>query len=747
MAFFWDIRLKGFGPFVQTAGGSMSLSDSRVAVYSGNGQGKTCISRLFRAAEPETGSLPHHIINYNSKNGSFSFIIRQPESDDKALSVSVASDGMQSVSNGTGYIFHVFNSDYVRDNLAAAHYSPSGDNYIGYIIGKENIDVSAKRERLDNLRQQGQQKRVAIDQAVDEARGELADLKLTRIKGYRELTAEHVLSLDVEPHEYGAALNEFKALSSLPENIPALFGLSFSSDSVDLDSIESLLKTSYSRDEFSETFIKEIAPKRNFIETGLDLLDGDVCPFCGTRLNDGARTLIKSYEAYVQGQEAKIASAIENHVRNLGSLKASYEAFEITYQAKCNWLARLKPAFPVLSKDDLSIIPTSSFFNAAVDEVISLLNEKADNISAELNHGVVEVLRELLSDLSDTISDANNTLLALDRSVSSSTHALTVAKQNLCAEMTKKVRNDCESLISERAAILKDYRQLLEEIKADEDRGKRSKRDAVAETLAKLIHSVFGSKYTFNPEKFTVKLDNTALGNEAEGVMSDGEKSVLAFCHFIASTWSLLDMEEDGAKLFFVIDDPISSMDYHYVYSAAQIIRELGSTFSLSPVRLLIMTHNIAFFNLLARNKIVKKCFTLYNGVIEPCKSRYLAPYSEHLKDLYKVACGESQPTHTTGNSIRQIIETLWRFDYPSATSLDEYLETTACEDLRRCEFIYTMCQDLSHGATPFDREQPPDNEAVRRACGAVINHVYDRYPGQLIALNIDMGLVNDHAF
>ena len=339
------------------------------------------------------------------------------------------------------------------------------------------------------------------------------------------------------------------------------------------------------------------------------------------------------------------------------------------------------------------------------------------------------------------VRGAARALSALDQSVSGSTRALTISKQKLCVEMSKKVRSDCDSLIEERAAISEEYAKLLEEIKADEDRGRRLKRDAVAETLSRLIHSVFGNKYTFDPELFTVQLDNKVLGTDAEGVMSDGEKSVLAFCHYIASTWSLLDLEEDSAKLFFVIDDPISSLDYHYVYSVAQIIKELGSTFSLSPVRLLLMTHNTAFFNLLARNNIVGKCFTLHSGVIESCKSSYLAPYSEHLKDLYKVARGESQPTHTTGNSIRQVIETLWRFDYPAATSLGNYLETPGCSDLCNCEYVYTMCQDLSHGATPFDREQPPDDEAVKRACVTVLNHIYERYPGQLIALGIDYDL------
>lgn len=738
MGFTWDIKVKGFGPFAHVAGGRLSLEDSRVAVYSGNGQGKTCISRLFRAAEPGSGKLPEHVLTHGCNSGSFSFTIIQQDSDDKALAITLKAGETPSISNGTGCIFHVFNSDYVRDNLVASHYSPSDENFTGYIVGKENIDVSAKRKRLNELLQQGQEKRSSIEQAVDKARGELSDLKLTRVRNYRELTVDNVLSLDVESHDYDAKLSELKALSNLPDDVPMLAGLSFSAGGVDLDSISKLLKTEYSRDQFTEDFIEEVSPKRSFIESGLDLLEDDVCPFCGTRFNDEARALIKSYEAYVQGQEAKVAAAIEGYSTNLKLLMTSYEAFIVIYQDRQNWLASLKPAFPALSKDGLPAIPKPGDFDAVVNSIIELLNEKASDISTVQDCGAVETLREMLFRVSTAVSSANITLSTLDRSVSNSTRALTTVKQSVCAEMTKKVRLDCDALIKERVAILEDYKKLREEIKADEDRSRRSKRDTIAETLETLIHMVFGSKYTFDPEQFTVKLDGITLGSETDGVMSDGEKSVLAFCHYIASTWSLLDLVEDSAKLFFVIDDPISSMDFHYVYSVTQIIRSLKATFSLSPVRLLLMTHNTAFFNLLARNGIVKRCYTLHDGVIELCKSGYLAPYGEHLKDLYKVACGESQPTHTTGNSIRQIIETLWRFDNPAVRKLSDYLETPECSDLRDCEYIYTICQDLSHGATPFDREQPPDEDSVKRACGAVISHIHSKYPGQLVAHNID---------
>jgi len=69
------------------------------------------------------------------------------------------------------------------------------------------------------------------------------------------------------------------------------------------------------------------------------------------------------------------------------------------------------------------------------------------------------------------------------------------------------------------------------------------------------------------------------LKEGASDVLSDGEKSIVAFCLYLAQVHAKIDDEGEYNKLFFVIDDPISSLDFHYVYSVAQIIRNLNQSF------------------------------------------------------------------------------------------------------------------------------------------------------------------------
>lgn len=226
-SFSWDIGIRGFGPFAAQAGGDMELTSSRVVIYSANGQGKTCISRLFRAAGAGADGPIAPSINRGCGEGSFTFTVKEAGNLGKTLKIDLKRGGIPAVSNETDYIFHMFNSDFVRDKLVASHYSPTDDRFNGYIVGQKNIDVTEKQAKLDELKRQGQQKRAEIDQAVQAARTELIDLKLNKLKGFKEQTIEKILEMPLRGFDYDGKRKELDALSNLPDGVPQLAGLSF----------------------------------------------------------------------------------------------------------------------------------------------------------------------------------------------------------------------------------------------------------------------------------------------------------------------------------------------------------------------------------------------------------------------------------------------------------------------------------------------------------------------------------------
>lgn len=62
-------------------------------------------------------------------------------------------------------------------------------------------------------------------------------------------------------------------------------------------------------------------------------------------------------------------------------------------------------------------------------------------------------------------------------------------------------------------------------------------------------------------------------------VLSEGEKSIVAFAYYLGDAHIKVNSEEDYKRLFFIIDDSISSMDFSYVYSLSGVIRKFKISF------------------------------------------------------------------------------------------------------------------------------------------------------------------------
>lgn len=732
--FKWQIKANGVGKFGSGLNAVLELSDSRAVVFAGNGQGKTTLSRMFRLLETGNEEISSHYLTRGHATGAFSFDINS-QSDSKSCSITISKHGCE-VNNTSDLLFHVFNSDYVHDNLEKRSYSPSGA-IEGYIIGKEEIDLAEDKERLAELGRKGNDLRSLLENAVASAQQELKSVHADRVAEYKQITVDGLIACDQESDCYTEKLAELKALDGIPDDISPIAGISaFDIDTNRLQEMAELLSTEYSKAQFANEFLQEVREKVDFIKAGLSLSNGKSCPFCEQEYNDEAKKLLIQYNEYLEDQESRIIEQLKKHRVWIDETTRKYALIDSEYQSDSSKFDQYKAAFHDLKHETLAPLPSVAGVESSLSLISEAIKKKTADISSQQPVEELEAFALMIECIVKRIEESNVLITKINDAFSRVSARRTALKKELCSERMKKLRVDTNSLIDSIKQARGDYSNLKASIGAKEARSKRSKRSAVAESFSNLLHVAFGEKYSFDRESFFLKLSDQALGEEAAFVLSDGEKRVIAFCHYIAASYELLNEDSDADRLFFVIDDPISSMDYHHVYSVLQIIRSIGDLFGLTKTRILILTHSSAFFNMLVRNNVSKQAFILANDEICNCSSASLAPYSEHLKDLAIIASGK-EPTHTTGNSLRQVLEALWRFEDPSIASLFEYLQTEKCKDLLDCEYIYTLCQDGSHGASIFDRLQDPDQDSVRRACTAVLNHVDRNYGGQLVAANI----------
>lgn len=728
----WRLKLKGFGPFDAQLDWSMSAGSAKVAIYAGNGQGKSTISRLFRLVENPHMFCPKDLITRGLTKGTFSFTVGNGTSTLGNLEI----DSCTGIVNQQGYLFHVFNSDYVRDNLQNSSYSPSGD-IEGYIIGKSNIDLSNERQRLDDIRLRGVEAKDSLSKALEESKKELVGLGAGRVKEYQGLNIDHLMNTPVEDDCYSDKVGQLKAVSELPDDVRAPERLRFDYSYLDLDQLALLLERPHSKANFAEAFLDKVRKDAEFIEAGMRIQDGECCPFCGRKYDEGARSLISQYDSYLKDQEAVIIAALREKRVQLSRLVDEYARLEVRMMHSAVLYDELKLGFDLLANEEFPAFDTATAFTVVVDAVIKEVESKIKDIACPVSTDAVDQLREILEACQLRLDDANDLIDKLASNLAKTKSRKTTLRKDICVELGKRFRREYRESFDELGNLRVEYRRLDGELKGKEAQNKRSKKDAVAQLMAVLLNSVFGDRYIFDTADFSIRFKGEALGESADSVLSDGEKAALAFCFYIASTWELINEEEDKNKLFFVIDDPISSMDFNYVYSIMQIIKGLKDTFGLGHARVLLLTHSVAFFNMVMGTNALNEAWMLDDGKITEVKNELLAPYAAHLRAVFNVSNG-APPDYTTGNSIRQTLETLMHFEDPSLGTLDKYFESDYGGKLGELAYLRMICNDQSHGARTFGYAQPPmDNSTICRACGAVIQHIRDRYPGQLTTAGI----------
>ena len=269
----------------------------------------------------------------------------------------------------------------------------------------------------------------------------------------------------------------------------------------------------------------------------------------------------------------------------------------------------------------------------------------------------------------------------------------------------------------------------------------------VAKTFERLLRIFFDGKYVFDKELFVLKHGDQEMTRGPHRTLSDGEKTAIAFCYFVACVHLKVKADSDYEKLFLVFDDPVTSMSYDFVFSIAQTLKNLSVSkqgeVSINPSvidgntkmrpNLLILTHSSYFFNISFTNKVVQEnaAFALFeeNGQHKLTKlNQYVAPFHQQLKDIFQVANGKD-PDHGTGNAIRSVLEAVGRFCRPDrCSSLTEFIRFLAAED-KDISIKSVLINSLSHGSYFEEIPSPSD---LRLACEETIGVVQKYACGQL---------------
>lgn len=727
----------------------ISSNSIKIGVFANNGSGKTFISRLFRLTE-NTNQLEleneisptDKLISIGQSNSSFSFsIIDKKGITQEDFKIKLKKGAVPNIPK-TEYIYHTFNQDYVEENIKALSYEKDSD-IEGFILGKINIDLKEDEEKLSKIENEYselyKQIKIQTEKFVKEKVSNIQNIK--RLGDYKILEFQNIFN-GIQKEKYDISktfdklIDDYNKIKSVPENLDDIKQIeALKLDLKLLNVIKENCLKKYSLSELAKDFKDKIKDKQLFVETGITLLDYEnkECPFCEQTLKQDALNLINKYTTYLIDIESNTIKLFKEYESSLKNYINTLTNIEIINTKRINEFNKYKtkyiPSSEEIELSGLDIEPLKKQFEL----IIGSIQDKIKNInkSIELTDEQLQSLKKSETLLNGVISSNNKEIETINKKKNKIGEENKSTRKEIikCAynHLIDEHKNSIQSVIKLRAQ----RKSLNDEIKKKREQQKVSKKEKVASTIKTVLNYFFAEKYTLDEENFRLIFDKNILAkDQAKNILSEGEKNIVAFAYFIGDTHLKVESEDDYQKLFFVIDDPISSMDFSHVYTMSGVIRNIKRIIGkIQYEKFLILTHSNDFMRVLSSNNIVDKKLLLKKGQLVDFNNNLTVPYINHLIDIYEICKKNKAPTHTTANSIRHIIETLAKFENinDSRDSITAYIKKYIPNDIKS----FTLINDLSHGGWRTE-QSPIINEDYIQICETVIKHIENKYIGQI---------------
>lgn len=701
----------------------------KMGVYANNGSGKTFISRVFRTA-CSSHDLPisDDLLTRKTSEGKFHFEISSDRTLVQFLDVELKKGRLPVINNNTDYIFHVFNSEFVEDNLQKKKFVPDSD-ISGFILSKANIDISEEKEELQNLIKKQENVQAKIENALNKGKEDLKEFKIqANTKEYKEFNMQNLINENVpKPKEsFEMAKKNKEKLDKMPD-FDDIGDLEFSVDYSSLKDLNKILRKSIEKAQIESNILENIKNNHEFIEKGMKLynLHPINCPFCNQKLSEKAKS-VQNYEKYLKSEESEAIKKMDKILNEL-------EKFEIDIieHNSCmneaiidfNSIKEYIPSF----KEKLNFKTDNENIKIKLGEIKEIIEKKKKNMGKndfDIN-SKMSYLYKYTDKLENYFNNANEKIRTLNTQKNNINLEKTSINRLLCNTKFKKVYRSQKNNIKKLNDLNEKISYLESDISEKEAQNKIYKKEKVVKSLKYFLNFFFNDKYSFDEKTFSITFNEEKLSEKAMKVLSDGEKGIVAFCYYLAMTHTLINNENEYEKLFFIIDDPISSLDYNYVFSVVSCIRQLDKIFDLKFERFIILTHNLDFINMLKTNGIINQQYLLRPNDIKIWNERLMLPYESHLTDVIDIVNG-LEPTHTTPNSIRHILETLCHLKQRNH-NIEKYIRDH--EELKDNSSIYSIVQDLSHGR---DRQNSIPDSEIKKACESIHEFISNNYPEHL---------------
>ncbi len=721
-------------------------------IFARNGAGKSFLSRALRYLDlysqgKDISKAANNLVSDESTEGKGSFTLLRGTSLMGELKLEKSGDNVSA--NVSDTIFYVFSEDFVHEELRERQYEIDGEIENQIAVDSDNIKLDDAQKANNNAMAEEHTATTALSEKfengkLEELHGKAAINK--NLKEYKSLNLERLLELypdkpDPPSKSFATTLVDLDSLKAIPaEPVYPETVDEISSDDIDLGALVGSLKKPTSPSSVSEGIKKKIDAHHGFYEAGTKIIQEEPhseCPFCEQGITGSdPKAIIDAYINYFSAEEEKHKSELRDFFLKLKQKEGEFNQAETQFARQNSRYDGLKRYIP--SKKNSEINDGETALSAAREMISAIkesLTQKAEALAISIPPPTGD-LSKYIAAINTVITENNTKVAALTRAVEKADDERKALQRTACTVFEHEFAVENWSDIEVLKTLNKYVKSKQMELSALEKASpSKNARDRVAETFDLLLREFFADKYVFDKNKFVLRRGEQEMVRGPHRTLSDGEKTAIAFCYFVACMHRKVTSDSDYRKLYLVFDDPVTSMSYDFVFSIAQTLKNLNISnkgeVSINPGKidgtkclrpeLLILTHSSYFFNISRTNAVIKRdaTFSLHtDGTTHSLihLNDYVAPFEQQLEHIYQVANG-SDPDHGTGNAIRSVLEAVGRFCRPDKSQdLQNFITFLAGEEGLTIKSV--MINSLCHG-TYFDETPPPDD--LKLACNETL--------------------------
>ena len=753
-------------------------------LYGRNYSGKTTLSRIFRCYE--IGSLPENFKNpefkVTSKEGTFN----QADINSHTLAI------------------RVYNRDFIDNNLSFLNDHIGGEIKTFAIVGEKNketeqqidqkVTILGSVESKSGLRyelelekedyRRKKSKANRADQAIEEKLRRHAndvikrdqvfghpDYNITKIKkDITEITKGVFSILDGTEVRTKHDLLREESLPDIEETIS--FDPVFTTI---LDGAKNILSKNIKPSDPIQDLLND-ALLQSWVRTGMEYHREEraTCGFCGQPL---PADLWEKLDAHFDKESSKLEEELNRQIK----------AIETEIEAVSRICLPEKESFYVFERSSFESKRTDfrkslNTYQTELEKILRQLRDrKKDIFKAKSSDDVTDVSEELqcnieaLNELIEKHNEARDSLSERQQEARTALRQDAVAKfirdADLSSEEQKMIGLQHDTQLSKKQAEqlnenVREIEQGVEILRAelqDEKKGAEKVNDYLNHYLG---HEGLRLEAIDDPEESKFKFQ-IMRGTEYAYNMSEGERSLVAFCYFIAR---LEDIETKGKDLIIYIDDPVSSLDSNHIFFVFSLIESViakpktnadGSK-NYQYKQLFVSTHNLDFFKYLRRLPVPDNHqggteFSLVEkqGAESTIRlmPKYLKDYQTEFHYLFHqiYRCKDGQGAHETpdvfynfGNNLRKFLEAYLFYKYPYKDDKDkttDRLRKFFEDDATAVALTNRISNELSHLEGIFDRSMRPiEIPEIPTVANFVLDKMYEKDKEQFNALLQSIG-------